>query len=157
VESLKKENIPVDPVLPSPERINAKFESTKEIGLTAWLAEPPFVKPPEKSLRKWNYWMMSQRSGTLAYLVFSTGFSLLVFLTFFVISDLLHVQLSVFRTFGTNALMAYVLHLMTSNAVQAFFPKDSPLWYAVLGLGLYLILTWLFVRQMEKQGVFLRI
>ena len=157
VDSLKKENIPVDPVFPSPERINAKFESTKEIGFTAWLAEPPFVKPPEKSLRKWNYWMMSQRSGTLAYLIFSTGFSLLVFLTFFVISDLLQVQLSVFRTFGTNALMAYVLHLMTSNAVQAFFPKDSPLWYAALGLGLYLILTWLFVRQMEKQGVFLRI
>ena len=157
VESLKKETFPTDPVLPTAERVDDKIASAKEKGFTAWLAEPPFFKPPEKSIRKWNYWMMSQRSGTLSYLVFSAGFSLLVFLGFFVASDLLQVQLSIFRTFGTNALLAYILHMMTSNAVQPFFPKDSPVWYALIGLGLYLFVTWLCVRQMEKQGVFLRI
>ncbi|MEZ6151429.1 MAG: hypothetical protein R3C09_15010 [Pirellulaceae bacterium] len=29
-------------------------------GWQAWLAEPPFVKPPDDAHRKWNYWMMSQ-------------------------------------------------------------------------------------------------
>ena len=157
VASLKTENFPIDPVLPSHERVNTKIASAQEKGLTSWLAEPPFFKPPGKELRKWNYWMMSQRSGTLSYLVFSAGFSLLIFMVFFVASDLLQVQLAVFRTFGTNALMAYILHMLTSNAVQPFFPEDSPVWYALIGLGLYLLVTWLFVRQMEKQGMFLRI
>ena len=157
VEMLKKEEISVDPVVPSLERINAKIASANKQGVSSWFAEPPFVKPPQKELRKWNYWMMSQRSGTLSYLVFSAGFSLFVFLVFFVASDLLNVRLSIFRTFGTNALMAYVLHLMVSNAVQPFFPKDSPIWFSLLGLGIFLLVTWLFVRTMEKQGVFIRI
>ena len=157
VETLEKIGDSVDPVIPSLERINAKIASAKEKGVMAWFAEPPFIRPPQKELRKWNYWMMSQRSGTLSYLVFSAGFSLLVFLVFFVVSDLFQVQLSIFRTFGTNALMAYVLHLMTSNAVQPFFPKDSPVWFSLIGLGIFLCVTWLFVRTMEKQGLFVRI
>ena len=157
VETLKKDAISVDPVVPSLERINAKIASVNEKGMTVWFAEPPFFKPPQKELRKWNYWMMSQRSGTLSYLVFSAGFSLLVFLVFFIVSDLFQLQLSIFRTFGTNALMAYVLHLMISNAVQPFFPKDSPVWFSLVGLGIFLFVTWLFVRTMEKQGVFVRI
>ncbi|MCY2985378.1 MAG: hypothetical protein NTY15_17260 [Planctomycetota bacterium] len=157
VDSREMEEISVDPVLPSLVRIHAKIASAKEEELTAWFAEPPFFHPPQKNLRKWNYWMMSQRSGTLSYLVFSAGFSLLVFLVFFVVSDLLQVQLSIFRTLGTNALMAYVLHLMISKAVQPFFPKDSPVWFSLIGLGIFLFVTWLFVRTMEKQGVFVRI
>ncbi len=52
-----------DPVWPSRERIEAK-RAQGDIG--SWWAEPPFVKPPEQKFRKWNYWMMSQRAGTLS-------------------------------------------------------------------------------------------
>ena len=161
-----------DPVWPTSERIQTKFEEAKLAGggMAPWLAEAPFVKPPlavpskdnstkteVKKLRTWNYWMMSQRAGTLSYLVFSAGFSLFVYLLFFVACDLYGFQLSFFRTFGTNALIAYVLHMMVSNAVHPFFPKDSPVWYALTGLGLFFWVTWVLVRHLEKQGVYLRV
>ena len=158
VKSLKTERLAADPVWPTRERINSKLEEAKLAGsgISAWLAEAPFIKPPEKEFRKWNYWMMSQRAGTLAYPLFTAGFSLLVYLFFFIACDLRGLQLSFFKTFGTNALIAYVLHGMVSNAVQPFFPKDSPLWYALTGLALFFWVTWMFVRHLEKQGVYLR-
>lgn len=143
-----------DPVLPSLERIRSKLAITNVPGM---LAEPPFIRPPGEQYRKWNYWMMSQRAGTLSYLVFSSGFSLLVFVLFYVACDVCKLQLPLFRTFGTNSLAAYVLHMMVSEAVQPFFPKDSPAWYAYLGLGIFFLITWLFVKQLEKQGAYLRV
>ena len=159
VEFSKSEKWAADPVWPNAARLKGKIESTLAAGnrVSSWLAEPPFVRPPGKEKRQWNYWMMSQRSGTLAYLVFSTGFSLAVYLAFFVLSDLYGFQLSFFRTFGTNALIAYVLHMWVSEAVQSFFPKDSPVWFAVLGLILYFAIAWLFVRRLEREGVYLRV
>lgn len=152
VESLKDQKLADDPVWPSANR----WEAKRGAPLQEWLAEPPFVKPPDATERKWNYWMMSQRGGTLSYPTFAAGFSLLVFLLFYIASDLYGLQLGVFRTFGTNALIAYVLHSMVSSAVQPFFPKDAPAWYSLLGLGLYFFVTWLFVRHLEKQGAYLR-
>lgn len=154
VASLKETKLAPDPVWPSKERIAAK----RALGEKAsWLAEPPFIKPPGQDYRKWNYWMMSQRAGTLSYPTFCAGFGLLVFILFYLVCDVGGLQWSVFRTFGTNALMAYVLHSMVSSAVQPFFPKDSPAWYAYTGLGLFFLVNWIFLRGLEKQGVFLRV
>ncbi len=150
-EARRSEKLASDPVWPTKERIDAKRSDG-----SSWLAEAPFVKPPDAVSRKWNYWMMSQRGGTLSYLVFSAGFSVLVFVVFYGICDGIGFQLAVFRTFGTNALLAYVLHSMVSSAVQPFFPKDSPWWYALMGLFLFFFVTWIFVRHFEKQGVYLR-
>lgn len=154
VESLKEEKLAADPVWPSSARVEAKWNSSS--GLASWLCEPPFVKPPDATQRKWNYWMMSQRGGTLSYLVFSAGVSLLVFLMFYIACDLFGWQLPIFRTFGTNALIAYVLHSMVSSAVQPFFPKDSPAWYALCGLALFFVVNWIFVRHLEKNQIYLR-
>jgi predicted acyltransferase len=151
---LVKVKLADDPVFPTFERIQSKLSSTAFTGL---FAEPPFVKPPDETIRKWNYWMMSQRAGTLTYLTFSAGFSLLVFVLFYVVCDVYKLQLPLFRTFGTNALVAYILHSMVSQAVQPFFPKDSPWWFAYTGLGVFFLITWLFVKQLEKQGAYLRV
>jgi predicted acyltransferase len=151
---LMKFKLADDPVLPTTDRIKAKFSSTDLIGL---FAEPPFIKPPDEKLRKWNYWMMSQRAGTLTYLTFSAGFSLLVFVLFYLLCDVGKLQIPFFRTFGTNALVAYILHSMVSQAVQPFFPKDSPALYAYTGLAIFFLITWLFVKQLEKQGAYLRV
>lgn len=142
------------PVIPAMDQFAIKMSQAK---LLSWFAEPPFVKPPDASVRKWNYWMMSQRAGSLSYLTFTAGFAMVVFVGFFVLCDLGQVSLGIFRTFGTNALIAYVLHDMVGNAVQPFFPKDSPGWYAFLGLALFYLITWLFIRALEKQGVFIRV
>ena len=146
--------IPADPVVPDRSRMESKI---RENTMMAWLAEPPFVKPPSRSERQWNYWMMSQRAGTLSYLTFAAGFSLAIFVLFYVLCDLAGAQLPIFKTFGTNALAAYVLHDLVSNAVQPFFPKDSPMWYAYSGLALFCLITWLFLRSLQRQNIFLRV
>lgn len=148
------EKIPADPVIPDRARLQAKIETNS---LGSWLAEPPFIKPPGRSQRQWNYWMMSQRAGTLSYLTFAAGFSLAVFVLFYFLCDVLSFQLPIFKTFGVNALVAYVLHDLVSNAVQPFFPKDSPMWYAYTGLFLFCLINWLFLRSLQQQKIFLRV
>jgi predicted acyltransferase len=146
--------IPSDPVVPDRSRVKTKLQ---ENGADAWLAEPPFVKPPSRSQRQWNYWMMSQRAGTLSYTTFAAGFSLAIFTLFYTLCDLFGAQLPILKTFGTNALAAYVLHDLVSNSVQPFFPKDSPMGYACLGLALFCLINWLFLRSLQRQNIFLRV
>ncbi|QDS88856.1 hypothetical protein EC9_30510 [Rosistilla ulvae] len=143
-----------DPVLPTAAQFHRWWDAK------SWsdrLAEPPFVAPPDQSHRKWNYWMMSQRGGTLSYVTFCAGVSVLVYLLFYIACDLLTLRWSFFQTFGTNALAAYVLHEMVGMAVKPFIPKDSPGWYVASGLLLFFLITWTFVRSLEKQKIFLRL
>ena len=149
VESRRAQKLAVHPVVPPSESWEGR----------SWddlLAEPPFVPPPDQDHRKWNYWMMSQRAGTLSYLTFAAGFSLLVYVVFYVACDRLGLQSAFFRTFGTNALVAYVLHEIVANAIHPFMPRDSPLWYVCGGLALFFSVTYLFVRSLEKQNVYVR-
>lgn len=149
------EKLAADPVVPSRSQIDAKRAQAG--GFTKYLAEPPFVPPPPVAERQWNYWMMSQRAGSLSYLTFTAGLSLVVYVFFFIACDLWGFRLGFFQTFGTNALLAYVLHSMVSQAIHPFVPKDAPAWYAYGSLLLFFAITWLFVRSFEKQGIYLRV
>jgi hypothetical protein len=117
------------------------------------LDAPPFV-PPNAPV---DLWTMSQRAGSLSYLTFSTGFSLLVYVLFVLASDLGPVRLGVFRTLGRNALVGYVLHSMVAAAVKPYVPNDAPLWYVLAGFALYFGITYLFVRHLEKEGIYLKL
>jgi hypothetical protein len=139
-----------DPVFPSPDRFEGR-------DLPSLLAEPPFVPPPGPAERQWNYWMMSQRSGSVSYLTFGAGFSLAVFVLFHLACDRLGWQLGLFRTLGTNALAAYVLGGMVDHAVKPFVPRDAPGWYVAAGIVVFFGGTYLVVRHLEKQGVMLRL
>ncbi len=139
-----------DPVLPSAETFRAR-----PAGLL--LAEPPFVRPPDAAHRKWNYWMMSQRGGTLSYLVFGAGISLLVYLGFHFACDRWGWRLRLFETFGTNALAAYILHGLVDNAVSPFVPRDAPGWYVTAAFAVFFGVTWLMVWTLERNRIFLRL
>jgi predicted acyltransferase len=155
----------ISPVVPPPEAravARARFSSGN---WREWLANPPFVPPPHPEgridesykLRWWNYWMMSQRAGTISYLTFSAGFSLALYALFYVVCDRIGLQLGVFRTFGTNALAAYVLHGMVASAIQPFMTRDVPAWYLWSGCGLFMLITYLIVRSLEKQGIYIKL
>jgi len=132
---------------------------------TRLLAEPPFVPPPHPPgqidasyrYRQWNYWMMSQRAGTLSYLTFSAGLSLGLFLVFHGLRESIGFSLGVFRTLGTNALAGYLLHMLVAEAVQQFMPQDAPAWYVWTGCALYLLITYVLLRALERAGVHLRL
>jgi predicted acyltransferase len=123
--------------------------------LTWQWASPPFVHvgttPPE------NLFTMSQRAGSVSYLTFGAGCALALYGLFVLLSDGWGWQLGVFRTFGTNALAAYLIHDAVDSAIKPFTPKDSPWWYVVLMFALFLAICWVFVRYLEKRGLYLRL
>jgi len=154
VAAASDSKLAADPVWPSEARAAAWQERE---GWSERIAEPPFVPPPDQQHRKWNYWMMSQRGGTLSYVTFCAGVSVLVYVLFYVACDLYGWRWSFFHTFGTNALAAYVLHEMVGMAVKPFIPRDSPGWYVATGLAVFFLITWTFVRSLEKQNIFLKL
>ncbi len=187
VEELKGQKIATDPVFPPLETIQAHFaqEDISKLlaeppfvppphswdppevkddtppnrgGFMGWLLDP--VQRPENNsamYRKWNYWMMSQRGGTLSYLTFSGGFSLLVYVLFYVACDIYGWSLGVFRSFGVNALAAYILHSMVGSAIKPFVPRDVPGWYMTASVLLFFVVNYVIIRHLEKQKIFLKL
>ena len=101
--------------------------------LGGYLAPPPFVPPaPSHAV---DLWTMSQRTGSIAYLTFSAGFSLAVYALFVLICDRWGWQFALFRIFGQNALAAYIIHPIVAGAVKPYLPNDAPAWYVAAGFG----------------------
>ncbi len=148
VETLKRQKLAPDAVIPSAERL--------ESARLTW-PEPPFVPPPDEFHRKHNYWMMSQRAATLSYHTFAGGLSLVLYAVFYIVCDVWGWQLGLFRTLGTNALVGYILHGMVDEAVSPFIPKDAPGWYLTAGFLIYFGITYLFIRHLEKNGIYLKL
>lgn len=152
-----------DPVLPTWERIQ-KWDKT--------LVEPPFVPPPKLEFRKWNYWMMSQRGGTLSYPTFCAGLSLFVYAIFLWVCDGLGLRLGVFRTIGTNSLAAYMLSSIASwiplpamvggefvfRTIPELLPsKTSLLPGMLLSFGLRFLFVYAVCRFLEWRKWYLRV
>jgi len=72
--SIKTQRWALDPVRPTQQRLETHALSA---------AEPPFVPPPPHTERRENYWMMSQRAGTVSYHTFAAGLSLALYAAFF--------------------------------------------------------------------------
>ena len=101
--------------------------------------------------------MMCQRAGTISYMAFAAGFSLAVFALFHVCCDWKGWQLGVFRTFGSNALVAYLLHMMVDSAVKPFMPRDAPAWYMWCGCAVFMAITYSLVRTLEKNRIYIKL
>lgn len=149
----QQQKLAAHPVIPDA----AQWKAKQGEPFRDYLAEPPFVKPPGQEQRKWNYWMMSQRAGTLSYLVFSAGLSLFVYLLFHLACDRGNLQIPLFRTLGTNALAAYILHDLVAESVKPFATKDAPVWYAWGSFAVFFWITWLIVRHLEKNQIHLKL
>jgi predicted acyltransferase len=125
--------------------------------LHSLLAEPPFVQPPPLEQRRLNYWMMSKRTVSLPFMLCSSGFSLAVYALFVLLCDVGSWQVGLFRTFGQNALAVYVIHEAVGNAIDAIAPTDSPWVWIGVTFALFAGITYLFVRHLEKNGIYLRL
>jgi predicted acyltransferase len=116
-------------------------------------AAPPFVAPAGPV----NLWTMSQRTGSISYLTFASGLSLLVYAAFVAACDRGGLGVGLFCTFGLNALAAYVLHDLVAGAVKPYVPRDALPWYVAAGFLLYFGISYGLVRGLEKQGVFIKL
>jgi predicted acyltransferase len=163
------------PVFPAPDQVQTWMDHLKAREWSKVLAEPPFVPPPfsreevisdkkeePKDLsyqgREWNYWMMSQRSGSISYLTFGAGLSLVIFGVFYVLADVIGLKIGIFRTLGVNALAGYVLHDFTAEAVKKFLPHETTPANAMwIGFAVFFFVTWLFMRSLEKQKIYIKL
>jgi hypothetical protein len=132
-------------------RVTPPNQPTAE-GLADLLIEPPFV-PPTMDV---NYWNMNQQAGSVSYLTFGAGFSMVLLGLFVWACDVRGLQIGVFRTFGTNALVAYVIHMLVDQGLKSFTPQDSPPLGVVSYLALFLAICYFSVRLLEKRGIYLR-
>ncbi|HTI49368.1 MAG TPA: hypothetical protein VL475_00400, partial [Planctomycetaceae bacterium] len=163
-----------NPVIPSGEAFGRWFTSLKAGEWSAVLAEPPFVPPPHsrdrevkdgkevevdhsREYRRWNYWMMSQRCGTPSYLTFASGLSLVLLALFYVLADMCGITIGVFRTLGTNALFGYVVHMIVDGTVKKFAPRDMPALPMWISFAVFFFLTWLLIRTMEKNNIYIKL
>jgi hypothetical protein len=46
---------------------------------------------------------------------------------------------------------------LVGNAVEQFMPDDSPGWYVTAGFLLYFGVTYLFIRKLERDGIYLKL
>jgi hypothetical protein len=122
-------------------------------GFGAWLLEPPFVPPT----RPVNLWTMSQRAGSVSYLMFGAGFSMALYALFVWTCDLRRRwQIGMWRTFGTNALAGYLIQAAAGHLINPLMPKDAPLWLALGGLALFVATCYGCVRLLEWKGIYWR-
>jgi len=116
------------------------------------LPEPPFVA----TSRPADLWTMSQRAGSASYQVFCAGWCAALYGVVVWLCDHLKLESAVFRTFGANALAAYILHTLIANAIRPLTPRDSPAWFVATSASLFLLLCWTFIRHLEKQQIYIR-
>jgi predicted acyltransferase len=143
------------------------WSQARDRSLSQLLADPPFVAAPRDDVqaaggpaiehRLWNYWMLGKRVPTLSFMTFASGFACVLYSLFVLGCDRLGLRLGVFRTFGTNALVAYFTHGMLALAVWVFVPSTAGLPSALAAFVVFFTLTWLLVRQLEKRNIYIKL
>ncbi len=100
--------------------------------------------------------MMSQRAGSLSYLLFSTGFSLVVFAVFYLLCDRWGWKNELLETLGVNALAGYVIHDLVGEVVKRFAGREVPSGVMWTAFAAYFAIVWGILRLMERRGIFWR-
>jgi len=123
------------------------------LGAGGHWAAPPFV-PPRSTV---DLWTMSQRAGSLSYLLFASGFSFAVYALFVWMCDRRRWQWSIFAIFGANALAAYLLESVLEIPFSIFHQRDAPLWQVVIVTLAFIAANALIVWRMNRRGWYLRL
>lgn len=114
-------------------------------GQGRWFVEPPFVQPALPV----DIWTMMQQTASPSYMLFSAGFSILVYLLFVLVSDAWQVQVGIFRTLGKNALFAYLLHGFVGAYMEPTISNESTLSTILLTFVAFFFINWAVLRVME--------
>ena len=100
---------------------------------------------------------MSKRIVSLPFTLFSLGFSLALFALFILVCDGVGLQIGLFRTLGTNALAAYAIHHAVEESIHHLVPPDSTLPWVIASFLIFFLVTYVLVRALEKQKIFIKL
>jgi len=101
--------------------------------------------------------MMGKRVVGLSFTLFASGFAFALYALFVRACDIGGASVGLFRTFGQNPLAAFVIHHIVEVSILTLVPKDAPLWWCLVGLAVFFGITYLFVRHLERQNIYLRL
>ena len=121
------------------------------------LSEPPFVAPPSPYFRVENYWMMCKKIPTLSFMLTATGIAFLAYAGFVWLCDIRGIQFGVFRTFGTNPLLAYCLNELTYPLIKRLTAPDDPIWLCLLGFYACVGTVYVYLHVLERNKLFVRL
>jgi predicted acyltransferase len=121
------------------------------------LPEPPLVPPPGPAQRQLNYWMMSQRAGSLSYTTFAGGLSLFLFAGFVWLCDVRGWSWRVCGALGANSLAAYMLHDVAAKLVGPWLQRDSSPFAVVAGWLIFAGLVYGCCRLLQWKRWYLRV
>ena len=125
--------------------------------MESMLAEPPFVAPPDRSVRRINYWMMTKQLPSPSFILFASGFACALYGLFVVACDIGPIRIGLFRTFGQNPLAAYLLHTVVEHALHTISPDNAPLSFCMASVAVFFVICYGLVRGLEKQGIYIRL
>ncbi|MEZ6044892.1 MAG: hypothetical protein R3C11_04795 [Planctomycetaceae bacterium] len=132
-EERRDYKLAADPVIPDDERMK-KLESmswAELVGRNPFgdpdTEDPEIVQYKPRDEFYWNAWMMSQRAGTMSYLIFAGGFSLFVYTLFYIFTDIWGFQIGLFRTWGQTHLPAMSSLRTRLWSRKEFVPRDCAL------------------------------
>ena len=92
-----------------------------------------------------------------SFTLFSGGFAMALYALFILASDLGRLKLGVFRILGQNALAGYVLHHLVEHTMLGVVPKDSPLWWVLTGLTIFMVISVGFVAYLDRNKIHLKL
>jgi predicted acyltransferase len=121
--------------------------------LTDALVEPPFV-PPARAV---NLWTMSQRAGSVTYLLFSSGFALAILAAFRLAGTVRWLRLGYLDLLGKHALAGYIIHDLAGELLKPYVPKDAPWWYVLAAFAVFLGVITVFLTYLERHRIYLRL
>ena len=116
-------------------------------------AAPPFV-PPNGPI---DMWTMNQQAGSVSYLVFAAGFALCILVLWQLLSDIGPLRIPALRTFGQNALAAYLVHFPVAALLWLAIPNGWPSLSYLPMIGLYVGAMWCIMRFLERKRWYLKL
>ncbi len=102
-------------------------------------------------------WQFSQRSMTMAYPIFASGLSFVVFAAFFWLADQKKIVVPHLTMLGLNPLVLYILQGVIIELHGDFIPSNAPLWQALTGFSVVYLVCYVVAVYLYKNKWFVKI